>query len=1108
MQRQRSGVPYVVLLAALLLTGAVAYYVEASATAKDRLRFDNAVQRTQRNIEDRVNTYVALLLAGRGFLDASGQVSQADFRAFTNRMELTTRYPGIQGIGFSMRLSGEDLTTQPGVESNPAIRVYPDFPREEYHMVVYLEPLDRRNRAAIGYDMFTEPVRRAAMEKARDTGQPAASGRVTLVQEIDPQKQAGFLIYVPVYETMETPATLSDRRSGLRGFIYSPFRVDDLMRRALEGESLHIVDFEVYDGVEISPGALLHRSNRGAGQPHRSQFTHRTSMDVAGRPWTFVFTSRPELDNASERRLVPFIVLIGSAISLAFFALTRAQVRARIAAERSEEASLAVSQRLNSILERITDGFVAFDPDFRFIYLNRASTQLIKKAPEELLGKTQWEAYPDLVGTQFEQQYRRAMTEQVPVEFEEYYKPLDLWVEVRVFPSPSGLSIYWRDVSDRKRSEAALQDREASFQALVANVPGMVYRYAPFQKGVGRFTFVSSGARDLLELTPAELINNTHALINLIHPEDLSSYQHSVDYAAENFLQWRWEGRIVTPSGQIKWIQGRSSPVVTAEGPVWDGLLIDITERKQAEQELEQTNQTLGTLIEASPLPIVVVDPNCIVRLWNPAATRLFGWREAEVLDRLLPIVPEEKLEECAQLRQAVMQGETFFGVETYRCKQDGAQVVVEISAAPLCDEYGSIVEIVLILQDVTERKQAETERELLLLRERQAREEAETANRIKDEFLAVLSHELRSPLNPILGWAKLLQERNLNEQSSRQGLATIERNAKLQTQLIEDLLDISRILRGKMALHVTPVSLISTIEAAIETVQLAAEAKGIRVSPTLDPEAASVAGDAARLQQIVWNLLSNAIKFTPAGGRVAVRLERVDGFAQIQVQDTGVGISPQFLPYVFDYFRQEDSRTTRRFGGLGLGLAIVRHLSELHGGTVHAASGGEGLGATFTVKIPLLQAAQEANTDSKPPAQALDLSPLKILVVDDEADMRELMLAVLERYGAEVSVAASAAEALELLDRVSPDVLISDIGMPDVDGLLLMRQIRSRSSGRDISAGSKDRPLAIALTAYATEADQRQALAAGFQRHLAKPIEPEILVREIIALQQKTLTK
>ncbi|MEG5174706.1 PAS domain S-box protein [Microcoleus sp. B3-D7] len=375
-------------------------------------------------------------------------------------------------------------------------------------------------------------------------------------------------------------------------------------------------------------------------------------------------------------------------------------------------------------------------------------------------------------------------------------------------------------------------------------------------------------------------------------------------------------------------------------------------------------------------------------------------------------------------------------------------------------------------------------------------RTKAEAANRIKDEFLAVLSHELRSPLNPILGWTKLLRTGRLDTTKTQQALETIERNAKLQAQLIEDLLDVSRILQGKMTFNVAPVNLAAMIEAARETVRLAAEAKHIQIQTTFNPISGTVSGDTNRLQQVVWNLLSNAVKFTPTGGRVEVQLEQVGMYAQIQVKDTGKGIRRDFLPHVFDYFRQEDGTTTRQFGGLGLGLAIVRHFTELHGGTVQADSLGQNLGATFTIRLPLNIVEPEPSSDDRHAESAADdLAGVRVLVVDDDADMRELAAFTLMQSGAQVTTAASGVQALTLLNQSVPDLLLCDIGMPEMDGYALIRQIRkwSPQQGGTVPA--------IALTAYAGEINQQQALAAGFQVHISKPFEHEELVKAIARL-------
>ncbi|HEV2800914.1 MAG TPA: response regulator [Pyrinomonadaceae bacterium] len=414
--------------------------------------------------------------------------------------------------------------------------------------------------------------------------------------------------------------------------------------------------------------------------------------------------------------------------------------------------------------------------------------------------------------------------------------------------------------------------------------------------------------------------------------------------------------------------------------------------------------------------------------------------------------------------------------------------------------------------QEVTERKLVEEARARLLVREQAARAEAERANRTKDEFLATLSHELRTPLTAILGWTHLIRGGNLDESMMTRALETIERNARAQSQLIDDLLDVSRIITGKLSLDFRPVELASIIEATIDTVRPMAEAKSIRVRPQLHTTHCVVSGDPARLQQVVWNLFSNAVKFTPEGGRVEVNLSCDERHVQLDVSDTGQGISPDFLPYIFDRFRQADGTTTRKHGGLGLGLAIVRHLVELHGGTIRAHSDGDGRGATFTLSLPLASALNEndleverkaeitedtaaasINGNASPSlAQADVLGGLRILVVDDEADTRELVQEVLVRQGAQVCVCESAAEALRALAAWKPDLLVSDIGMPVEDGYELIKQVRR------FDAEHQGQIPAVALTAYAGPDDHRRALAAGFQTHLAKPIEPKALVETV----------
>jgi len=500
----------------------------------------------------------------------------------------------------------------------------------------------------------------------------------------------------------------------------------------------------------------------------------------------------------------------------------------------------------------------------------------------------------------------------------------------------------------------------------------------------------------------------------------------------------------------------------------------------------------LDVINESAPTPIFVKDRQGRIIYANPATLAALGKTAAEVIghyDSDLYPSPEDAAKVMENDQRIMASGQ----MEVVEESPDGIHIFLGMKA-PYYNEAGEVIGLIGISNNITDRVQIERDRERILQEKQAALAESERVNRIKDEFLAVLSHELRSPLNPILGWTKLLQTRKLDETKTIAALETIERNAKAQCQLIDDLLDMARVLRGKLTLNVAPVNLLRAIEAAIDTVQTAAIAKSIQIHSMLS-DVRQVAGDAVRLQQIVWNLLTNAVKFTPSGGRIDIRLEQIDNQAQITITDTGKGISPDFLPHIFESFCQEDASVTRNHGGLGLGMAIVYQLVEAHGGTVTADSLGEGKGATFTIRLPLLSVNSEESRSNPLREQNLDLTGVRVLIIDDELDSRELLSAMMAQAGADAMTVASAAEFLTALESFQPDVLVSDIGMPEIDGYTLLKQVRylSPEQGGQVPA--------IALTAYAGEIDQQQAIAAGFQKHIAKPIEPDQLVVAIVSL-------
>jgi PAS domain S-box-containing protein len=521
----------------------------------------------------------------------------------------------------------------------------------------------------------------------------------------------------------------------------------------------------------------------------------------------------------------------------------------------------------------------------------------------------------------------------------------------------------------------------------------------------------------------------------------------------------------------------------------------------------------VAALIDHALDAVIVADRDGRIISWNPRAEELFGWSRHEVLGRSLAdtIVP-------ASLREAHRRGiERYLAtgegpvlnrlIELPARRRDGTEIPVEIAITPV--RLGRGVIFSAFLRDISERKRVEAERAVLLGHEQAARAEADAANHAKDEFLAVLSHELRTPLNAVYGWARMLRAGELREAAEKRALEAIERNANAQVQLIDDLLDVSRIVTGKMRLTVRPVDLRTVVEAALDTVRPAAEAKGIRIQSVLDSRAASITGDPDRLQQVVWNLLMNAVKFTPKGGRIQAHLQRVDSRVEIVVSDTGQGIAPEILPLVFDRFRQGDSSSTRTHTGLGLGLALVKHLVELHGGTVGAHSAGEGRGATFIVTLPLSIAEIPAGPTPRlhptatstvfgPPAARLD--GLRVLVVDDDPDALELVHAILSKAGAAVTTCRSAPEALEIFQQERPDVLVSDIEMPEEDGYSLIRKVRA------LDAAQGARTPAVALTAYGRKEDRVRTLTSGYSMHVPKPVDPGELTTIIASVAGRTV--
>jgi hypothetical protein len=543
----------------------------------------------------------------------------------------------------------------------------------------------------------------------------------------------------------------------------------------------------------------------------------------------------------------------------------------------------------------------------------------------------------------------------------------------------------------------------------------------------------------------------------------------------------------------------------------------DLTKRREHEENLRQSEERFRLLVEGvADYAIFMLDANGNVATWNAGAARIKGYHADEIIGQYFGrFYPQDAVESGwpeHELRVAAAEGR--FIDEGWRVRKDGSRFWAHVTITALRDEDGKLRGFAKLTRDLTERKRTEAleasgaERDAMLEAERSARMLAQRTTRVKDEFLATLSHELRTPLNAILGWTQLLRARGQPDTAEFQrAMEVIDRNARAQVRLIDDLLDLSRIMSGRFRLDVQQVSLLDIVRGALDSIEPSAQTKGLRLESVLDPKSVVVSGDPARLQQVFWNLLSNAVKFTPKGGRIQVLLQRVNSHIEFSVTDTGIGIPPSFLPHVFERFTQKDSSTHRQYGGLGLGLAISKQLVDLHGGTIQAKSMGEGQGATFVVTLPLIMLGKDQDHVSRvhPTAsEGFDTLPMprldgvRALVVDDEADALELLRRVLDSQGVAVATVRSAEEALRWLETHAPDVVISDIGMPGTDGYQFMRRLRAAEpKGRRVPA--------LALTAFARPDDRKNAILAGYNAHLAKPFDLAELAIVVAGLVART---
>jgi PAS domain S-box-containing protein len=1018
-----------------MFTFLVSFYFSKLTKAQDQSRFTSTVQEINDRIRLRIQTSITLLRAGTGLFAASESVDSDEFDRFVQQIELQKNYPGFQGIGYSIRLKPNEvpeLVAKMRQSGNPTFRVWPDNPRDEYHAIIYLQPTSNRNPLAIGFDMFTESVRRQAMEGARDSGKPTASGRVKLVQEpeAEDQKQSGFLIYAPVYRNNADVSSVEARREALQGFVYSPFRVDDFLGPIL-AEKESDVTFSIYDGNQLNSENVLHDSSVAVQNPH---FTQTTSLDFADRTWTILYATTPSFELRSNSSVVRYTFIAGLLLSWLFFTVTRAEVHARARAEQSaqelaaseatarqtltqrelaEEALRESEERYRELVENANDIVYVLDFDGKIMSINKAAEMILGYSQEELLGMkiTEVLALDFLViGEQMLTSGHQRTNYEVEV-VSKAGRVLTLETSNKLITKgsqPVGIQGIARDISTRRRAEEAL--READQRAL-SEYERLLERIAGLAQALGTARELNAIFRGLREFTTSSV-------------------------PCDGFFVSLYDPIKDVRTACYAW--GDDAELDVADLPPMPVSSAGPNSRAIKTGQVVITNDYMVAMRDH---PTVVVGADNGLRPTSSIAVPM------AVMGRIIGTIE----------------------VQSYTANAYSHEHEIAM-------RMGANLTAVAI------------ENVRLLSRESNAREAAEESNRLKDEFLATVSHELRTPLTAILGWSRLLDSETLEQSVARQAIETIWRNAKAQSEIIDDILDVSRIITGNLYLELQPIELAPIIETAINVVRPTADAKNIHIEVGLDNVPAVVSGDSNRLQQVIWNLLSNAVKFTNSGGTVSVEMYQQDGAVEIKVADTGHGISREFLPFVFDRFRQADSSTTRQHGGLGLGLAIARHLVEIHGGSIRAESEGKGQGSAFTIRLPLLDSkiktADDMDSDLGRLTELQCLSGLHVLVVDDDADTLELMTTALTSRKANVTAVGTAGEAIEVIKDHRPDVLVSDIAMPGEDGYGLIARIRS------LEGEAQQAIPAVAITAYAKEEDRQRALESGFQIYLAKPVE------------------
>jgi PAS domain S-box-containing protein len=1081
MSKQRLRAPYLVLLFTLALTGAAAYYAYAVANEQGVMRLERRAADIRDVITARMQTYINTLTQTKGFLVAAAPVTRTKFSNYVDGIDLLQFYPGIQGLGYAMRLRPDELPVHIAAvrrEGFPGYQVWPQSRRQDYFPIVYLEPFEWRNQRAFGYDMFTEPTRREAMMAARDTGLPAMTGKVILVQETETDKQPGFLIYVPVYRAGLPVDSIAERRRALAGFVYSPFRAGDLFEGAFrfaEEVNRHIA-FEVYDRDTTNPEALLYAS--GDSDAASAIAPQMGTLKIAGRMWTLRVHALPGFQPTTAYLMPLLILVFGTALSALLFSLMRQEEQRRRAAEEARE-------KTSAILESITDAFCSVDRQWRFTYVNREAARVLGQTPAQILDHDMRQVFPQIMGSVFHHEFVQAIEQQAKRQFEAYYPPLDAWFEVRAYPSRDGLSIYFRNIGEQKRAREAMHAAQERFRAAFAHASiGMVLATPE-----GRFLEMNPAYCAITGYTREELAATD--FLALTHPEEREQQRALLQrMLAGEIPNFAMERRYVHKDGTLVWVHSTVSLIRDQVGRPLNLVAIsqDITERKQAEASLAAEKERLAVTLYSIGDGVITTDTQGRVVLLNKAAEQLTGWSQTQAegvpVERVFAIVRQKTGARAeSPVARVLRTGETVALDEgTALIAKDGSQRLVADSGAPILGKGQEILGVVLVFRDITERKKME--------------EEVAKARNL--EAIGVLAggiaHDFNNILTAILGNISLAKLYAGAQSEVFTILSEAEKAFWRARDLTQQLLTFAK---GGMPVKTTA----SVAELVRDTAIFALRGSNVRCECDFAPGLWAAEIDVGQISQVINNLVINAKQAMPNGGVVHIGAENATlregqvvklpagNYLKLTVSDTGVGILPEHLGKIFDpYF------TTKQEGS-GLGLATTYSIISRHQGHIEVDS-RVGEGTTFTIYLPV------TSTDMARYLRAPDETATgrgRVLLMDDELPVRKVAHQLLTRLGYDVSLAKDGGEALALYRHALEE------GRP-FDAVVLDLTVPGHMGGKECLARLREidpHVRAIVSSGYSTDPVMAEHRAYGFRGVVAKPYQVHELsetLRRVIA--------